>query len=505
MAQIVEVMGVGNVEFPDGMSQADIANALKKLPQTNAPQKFTPTPENRGNVINSDVPTVVGEKPNAINAQPVEKPRTAMDYVKAAYEVPTALVSGAVAQPVGQAYGAIKNAISPEFGTQKGIEQGENAGGALANALTYKPTSPVSQGALETIGSAMEAAKLPAYTPVIGELPSFAKAAQATKPIIQEVVAPAAKNIANALREEGGMVKEAVMPTINKAVETAKPAVEKLTESLRREPSIIETAPTAKELEIQSKALFDKARQSNVVFKPEQFAQKMTDVGSELRVEGYSPAAYPKITAVLSELQDKTRPKDFTELTALRKIIAGAQASPDATERRLAGILKNQFDEYISNAPESAISAGTKEGVEAWKQARNTWSKLSKSEVFDEMLYKAKLDKSKFTQSGEENSLAMQLRKLSENPRKMRLFTPAEQAEIRKAAQGGTTQNMLRFFGKFSPHGYISAMGGAALALSHPAIGIPLELGAIGSRYAATKIRKNDVNKLAALMRAGAK
>ena len=75
MAQIVEVVGVGNIEFPDGMSKEQIGIALKKLP---APKN---NPQNQGNIINSDVPTVVGERPNAVNPQPVAKPTTMVDRV----------------------------------------------------------------------------------------------------------------------------------------------------------------------------------------------------------------------------------------------------------------------------------------------------------------------------------------------------------------------------------------------------------------------------------------
>ena len=48
MPQIVEVIGVGNVEFPDGMSKEEMADALNKLPkpsqttQPEAPVKPTP-------------------------------------------------------------------------------------------------------------------------------------------------------------------------------------------------------------------------------------------------------------------------------------------------------------------------------------------------------------------------------------------------------------------------------------------------------------------------------
>ena len=67
----------------------------------------------------------------------------------------------------------------------------------------------------------------------------------------------------------------------------------------------------------------------------------------------------------------------------------------------------------------------------------------------------------------------------------------------------GAIQNILRFFGKFTPTGAVSGIAGGLLIGHNPAVGIPLEAAAIASRYAATKIRKNDVSKLAALMRAG--
>jgi len=64
-----------------------------------------------GNIINSDVPTVVGQVPNP--APVAEQKRAMMDYVKALGEVPATLVSGAVAQPVGAAYGVYKGITSP--------------------------------------------------------------------------------------------------------------------------------------------------------------------------------------------------------------------------------------------------------------------------------------------------------------------------------------------------------------------------------------------------------
>jgi hypothetical protein len=119
------------------------------------------------------------------------------------------------------------------------------------------------------------------------------------------------------------------------------------------------------------------------------------------------------------------------------------------------------------------------------------------------MLKNAELDKSKFTQSGAENSLAQQLRTLAKNDKKMRLFTQDEQKAITQAAKGDTTQNLLKFFGRFAPTGPVSGIfTGGATAMA-PAIGIPMALGTTAARVGATNKRIASVEDLANLMRSG--
>ena len=512
---IIEVVGIGDVELPDGMSKEQMAEALNKLPKP----KFVPTAKDRGNIINTDVPTVVGSQPNAINPQPVKKPVTMIDRVKTLYEVPAGIVSPIISEPLSMAYGVARS-IPEAISTGKNAPELANQYYRQASqAMRYQPSSPESQAILGNIGEVLTEARLPAYTPFIGKIPSAIQASSAVRPVIQESVIPAGKRMATALRNEGEMIQEAVQPAIQRATDVARPIIEKavdiaqpvtnrMAQALRKEPTIdlagiAKTAPASQDLEIISSALFDKAKNSGVVFKPQQFVQKMTDVGAELRAEGYTPTAYPKITGVLSELQDLTRPKDFVELQALRKIIGGVQASADPTERRLASILKSNFDDYIANAPQNAISAGTKEGVKAWKDARDTYSRLMKSEIFTDMLEKAELDKTKFSMSGTENSLTAQLRNLAKNDKKMRLFTPLEQQAIKQASKGSTKQNLLRLFGKFAPTSAVSSIPALlATSVSGP-VGLALTAGSMGARYGATKMRKSDVENLSALMRAG--
>lgn len=176
---------------------------------------------NRGNIINSDVPTVVGERPNAINPVERELPRSAMDQIAGVVEPVLTMATGAVAQPAGALYGLVKNATSPEFGTQQGIQNAERTGGEFANRFTYQPRSRAAQENLGTIAEVADALKIPAYTPVIGELPSLAQSlragSQVARPLAREAV-------------------EAVKPIVAPVVERVKPSIARLADALRAEP-----------------------------------------------------------------------------------------------------------------------------------------------------------------------------------------------------------------------------------------------------------------------------
>jgi hypothetical protein len=461
-----------------------------------------PTPKTT--TLQPDVPLVASQMPKQV---PIEEPKTSMmDKLKALYEVPTAIASGMVAQPVGAAYGVAKGIAGPK--TPQAMQQAQQAGGELAQKLQYQPTSPASMNALESIGGAMEAAKIPPYLGAIGVIPSAIQKAPNVRPMMQESVMPVANRMAGALRNEGEMIAQAAQPVISKVAQVAEPVTNKLAETLRITPSIVKTAPTSAKLLEQSKEAFTTAKESGMQFNPEKFSTKMAEIGKDLRKEGYTkpPSGetdpYAKITGALRNLEDTNNPKDFEELATLRTIIRNGQKSDSSTERKFATILKDKFDDYVLNAPKEDVIGDTKQGAEAWKTARDTWSRLSKSEVFEDMLNKSEINASKV---GTEKYLHNKLLELSNNDKKMRLFTPTEQKAIQEAAKGGKIQNVLKIAGKYSPENVVALTGGSYLGaqfLGPAGVFIAPAIGG-ASKIAATQIRKNDVNKLAALMRAG--
>jgi hypothetical protein len=442
---------------------------------------------NQGTPIYGDLPSAVGGKPNIVGykQQPVQPKNTMADYAKALYEVPATVVSGIAAPFIGVGAGVAENIRE---GTNTRVDRPE-----LAQRFTYEPTSPVSQSILESVGQVLDTAKI---APVTG------------------------LNLTPTISQFGQYA-----PTMARsAVQTANPSVQRLASALRKEPTVEPTTgeikstiaqrykeaftptekpiyATAEELESASSKLFKQARDANILIDTKEFTDSMANLGKDLRQDGYTPTAYPKITAALDELTNASIPKDYTELRALRKIIQGAQKSTDGEEKRLATILKSEFDDYVLNIPESAITQGSKQGLKAWKEARDIYSRMSKAEVFEDMLDKAEITKGKFSQSGLENALFTELKNLAVNPKKMKLFTESEQKAIREAAEGTSGQNALRIIGKFAPTSTVSSILPLLLTGASAPLGLATTGIAIGARVGATQMRKKQLEQLANLMR----
>ena len=351
---------------------------------------------------------------------------------------------------------------------------------------------------------------------LIGVLPSFAQKALPSANLVSNVAKGSAIGGATAITspEEVGLSPEQFAQAKANKVKTgielggALPIVGKTLSALNTSTGLnlgrkLAETPSQDFLENKASQLFKEARDSGVQLDPKTFGGTMGQIAKDLRNEGYDPRLYPKIAVAIDELKNIKTSKDFNELNTLRKFIMGAQKSIDPEEMRLATMLKADFDHYLANIPDSAVIGGSKEGLAAWKEARDTYTKLSKADIFTEMLEKAKLEKHKLTQSGTENALFRELRKLAENPKRMRLFTKDEQEAIKQATQGGNVQNAMRFMSRFTPTGPVSGMFAGGALLAHPAIAIPFEAASMLSKAGATKIRKDDVNKLAAMMRSG--
>lgn len=259
-------------------------------------------------------------------------------------------------------------------------------------------------------------------------------------------------------------------------------------------PTKREAAPSAEELLARSKANYEILDKSGFQLSRSQFTEHMASLPAKLRKEmGYVESINPKVASAFKELTSDA-PKDVAEITALRRIIGSAAGSADSSERKVAMRLLDEFDDYVLNAPPSAIIKGDKAAIDAWKEARADYAKVKKAELIQDIVARAEV-----SQGGKEATVAQGLSALAKNQKKMRFFTPDEQAAIRAAAKGGKLQDMLRTVGKFTP-----MTPAAAIFTAVSPFGAYTAATGMAARELATARRLQQVERLTNQMRLGA-
>lgn len=264
-------------------------------------------------------------------------------------------------------------------------------------------------------------------------------------------------------------------------------------------PRIRGEGPSRADIQAQIADKYKVLNESGVQLNDTAFKTAMTkDVFSDLRKEGYSPTntKFTNITSLIDNLQKNQQPKDIVELQTIRKEIT-ASASPNEPEAyRMMKIIRDRFDKYVENVPDSQIIAGDKTALSSWGQARSLFQKDRKAEIFQDILDKAPVSKGQFSQSGMENYLYNELKKIARNDNIMRTFTKDEQQVIKDAASGSGLQNALKAIGRFAPTGVIPGFGTAGVFAFDPAIGGALGASTYAARVGAEQMRIGSVQRI---------
>lgn len=215
----------------------------------------------------------------------------------------------------------------------------------------------------------------------------------------------------------------------------------------------------------------------------------------------------PKVATAMSALEDAAKSHQTLQGMDIQRRIAGiAAGSPDKTERAAARIVQDGIDNFITNLHPGQLHGPVDQtAIDALPQARDLASRSFKTEQLQNIIDKAKNNSTGFAQSGYENALRSGFRKLLNNERGIKRFSPEERAAIKQVATGGSgvsATNLLRQVGKLSPQGAlpmvlelgaVGALGPGALAA--PAAGLT---GRAGATFLQNMAAKKAVN-LAAL------
>lgn len=305
------------------------------------------------------------------------------------------------------------------------------------------------------------------------------------------------------LHQTAGVAND--LATIVPVGKAAGDAAEALSASRAAEPKAPEI-PSKQELNDQAKAAYQKAEQAGVVVKPESFQGLQQNIVDSLTKEGADPTLHPATTAAVKRIVTAEGPQSLQDVEILRRVAKAAEGAQSADDRRLAGQVVDHIDNFMEGLKPQDVTAGNaEEGPQALAQARNLWSRKRKADELDDLMERATLSAPQFSGSGLENAVRTQFRQLAMNKRRMRTFTPEEQAAIKRVATGGPIGNGLRMVGKFAPTGIVSSAlsGGAGLAVGGPAGAVALPVAGFAARRAATALTLRNAAKAGELVRRG--
>ena len=258
-------------------------------------------------------------------------------------------------------------------------------------------------------------------------------------------------------------------------------------------------------LKQQASQAYSDAFQQGVSIKPEAFQAMLDDVIS--KVSGGRPVSKiltPKGAGTIKEMNTELKRviKDNTgfsldDIDYLRQLTeSGAKDFANPNEQRIAMIIKNNLDDFVNKLSKGDIYGGdVAKATRALTEARETWSRMRKTEVIENLLRDART-----YAGGLESGLRNQISKILRNKKQRRQFNKDELKLLTQIREGSPIGNLignlsmggLSLTGGRSNLNQMGISGAAALALGaavadNPALGA--FYGAVIEGTVATGIR----------------
>ncbi len=222
-------------------------------------------------------------------------------------------------------------------------------------------------------------------------------------------------------------------------------------------------APSAEELKVASKALYDQAYQAGVGVTPQatdNIVQNMTLAGGRI-----NEALRPKTAGIVADVQAlRGKPMDLQTFHELRQeidlAIRGAEPGDERTLSRMREILTS----FAENAHPGQLT-GPKQALDTFREADKLWAKRSKTQMIEDLFDLADVKSGRYSQSGMENALRDKASQLYTQivKGKVKNFTAEEIGLIRKLAKAETSPALTKWIAKFAPRGPVSAGMGAGV------------------------------------------
>ena len=343
--------------------------------------------------------------------------------------------------------------------------------------------------------------------------PVTAALAPATDPVLQPVGGAVDKYISKPIEQATGYPSDVTTPAVIQLATLG--AIKGGSRLVRGRPApkpVPRQAPepvqTNAEIRASANKDYQAADDAGIIVKPEAVQAMKQKLETELADFGYHEKLQPGTAVVLGELDKAAQGGNITlkGLDQIRKITQNAANVTNRADMKTTGKVVKHIDDMIRGLkPEDVLAGDLEAGVAALERARGSWSRLRKSELIDEALNKAKRQAEKGGSGGNlDNAIRQQIDSLLNKPTKLRGFTDAEIAAMKKIVGGrGKVHQLLRLVGKLSPqgNGLMFGLGGYA-AMTNPLYAIPAAAGLI-AKPISTALTRGGGATLSEMVRRG--
>lgn len=488
------------LEAPDGADPSAVAKSYLAKQQPQAPQ-VEPT---RGR------PSFQERKTRIL--QEMRKP-TMLDTIKAQLptilsQVPNAPALGAGEAALSMGTGAVATPIAGLAGIGQGIKNlvvdgGMSAGDRVSQVqqmLTYQPQSSAGQAVTEGVSYPFEKLAQGAdwagrNTAELTGSPLLGAGVNTALQAAPAVLLRGRMRGARANPDRPVAAPEAAKPSPAAAEKAGRPA------GLGK---VSDKPPSIDELKAAKDAAYKKAEDTGVVVSRGAINRLKVELVNDLKKEGLNKKLHPKTAAALEEITNTKGQLSLSQIETLRKIANDAKGAIEPGDARLGAKIVEKIDDFEANLAEADVVSGNAAAGTAFKEARALNTRLAKARTIQKLFDDAELAVgANYTAAGMDTALRQQFRSLAKNDRKMKSFTPEEQAAIRKVVMGGPVQNVLRNLGKFAPSGVVSSLAGiGAFGVAGPG-GLALPAAGIVAKQGAAKMGIKNASRASELVRRG--
>ncbi len=252
-------------------------------------------------------------------------------------------------------------------------------------------------------------------------------------------------------------------------------------------------------------AAYKRADDADVVFRPENIAALGDDIKGTLGKFGYHPELQPGVATLVREV-DRLAGQNVTAkgLSQLRTMATNLSADGNASERKIAGMLREKIDGLYSKlGPDDVLSGDPRLAGEALGEGNDLWRRQKAMEKVQKAMDKAERNASGPGGDASRQQEA-QIRSILNSDKARRGFKSEELEALEGVLQRSPAEATLRFLGKFSPTSGPASAGLSGLgAWQTGGASLPLSGAALVAKALTDRMTKGKLDDALRLIAAG--